>query len=505
MLICSGDTPVALAGIMGGEGSKVGHDTSRLLLEVAHFDPVVVRRTSARLALRTDSSARFEKSLDPCLPVDAAAHFARLLQALQPDVRFPAPPTDAGDWTAEPLEITLRPGRVRSALGTDIGDEEIRSILERLGFGVAAQGDAFRVSVPTNRSTKDIEMEQDLVEEVGRIHRYGNIAERTMMSEVVPPPLDDRRTLVRRIQDHLAGAARFHEVLSYSFLSDDLLEKVGMASLPHVRVINPASQGEDKVRRSVLPSLLPGLEHNRRLREDVRLFEIGKGYWPENANERGEPEERHLLGLVWASSPPGRKARFDADRLTQLRGVIVELFDHLGLEAPDWQSGGDVPAWAHPSKSLHARWQAGDAPAALVAELEPQLVRAIGLHDDLASDVAVAEISLDRLLEAPRIGERYRPIPRFPGIKLDVAVALPEATPAEAVAKAIEQAGKGMVADVELFDLYRGESVGAGKKSLAYHVLLQSPTKTLTDKDEQKFLRRFEQLLGEAGGELRKG
>ena len=144
-------------------------------------------------------------------------------------------------------------------------------------------------------------------------------------------------------------------------------------------------------------------------------------------------------------------------------------------------------------------------PGAIVCELEPGVARAIRLEGELASDVAVAEVSLDALLAAPERPPGYRPIPRYPGVKVDVAVALDAATPAGDVVDVIERAGKGIVQDVELFDLYRGENLGAGKKSLAYHVLLQSDRKTLSDKDGQKFLSRLERMLADAGGELRRG
>ena len=505
LLICSADEPVALAGIMGGENSKVGSDASELLLEVATFDPVIVRRTSSRLALRTDSSARFEKNLDPTLPLRAAGYFARLLQSLQPDVRLPAPITDMGDWTDPAHTLTLRPERVRMALGKALTDDDIQDILKRLGFGVRSVQAGLEVDVPSARSTKDITIERDLVEEVGRIHRYDNIEEQPLLADIAPPRPDMRRALVRQVQDRLAGGARFREALSYSFIADEVLDRLGLLEQPHVQVVNPAAQGMDKVRRSVVPSLLPGLEANRRLREDVRLFEVGKGYLPEHANESGEPEERHLVGLVWAGSPPPRKARFDAARFHQLHGILVDLLDHLQIESVQWRVASTPPPWAHPAKALEAYLDGVEAPLGRVAELDPGLAPRLGLSGDLKSEVAAAEFSIDALLEAPKREGRYRPIPRFPGIKVDVAVALDEETPAAVVESAIQEAGKGMVADIELFDLYRGENLGAGRKSLAYHVLLQSPKKTLADKDEQKFLKRFEQAIAQHNGELRKG
>ncbi|HIF95067.1 MAG TPA: phenylalanine--tRNA ligase subunit beta [Myxococcales bacterium] len=507
LLICAGDTAVALAGIMGGELSKVAEETDSLLLEVATFDAATVRRTSTRVGLRSDASARFEKTLDPTLPLLAAGHFANLLSAIDPHASYPAPLTDEGVWKDPTSEIELRCERVRTALGKALSNEEIRGILERLAFRVETLGDdqkgLFRIFVPSFRASKDITIEQDLIEEVGRIYRYGNIPERALTSDIVPPPRDERRKLVRHLQDRLSGGARFHENLSYSFIDDALLEKMGELDRPHVSVINPVVQGEAKIRRSVAPSLLSALEANRRNRGDVRLFELGKGYEPEHVSERGEPRERHFLAMVWAGPPPGKKAPYDESRMMGLQAIVEDLIRSRGRAVPAWTADGNRPAWAHPGKCLFLRSEADCDAFAVVAELEPGLAPAIGLDGDLKSEVAIAEICLDALLEAKPDAEGYKPLPRFPGIKVDVAVAIDEAVPAGEVLALIEQAGKKQVAQIELFDLYRGKSVGTGRKSLAFHVLLQSDTKTLTDKEEQKFLKRFERLVTEAGFELR--
>jgi len=510
LLICAGEEPIALAGIMGGEPSKVADDTDSLLLEVAHFDAVTIRRTSSRVGLRSDASARFEKTLDPTLPLAAAGHFARLLSTIADRAAFPAPITDEGSWHDPSSTIELRCERVRTALGKALSNDEIRHILERLEFSVEEPGSPdegrFRVSVPSFRAGKDITIEQDLVEEVGRIYRYGNIPERSMVSDVVPPPRDERRRLVRHLQDRLAGGARFHENLSYSFIGDDLLTKLGEIDRPYVSVINPVVQSEAKIRRNVAPSLLSTLEANRRHRGDVRLFEIGKGYEPEHANAQGEPRERHYLALAWAGPRPGKKSRYDENRMMRLHAIVEDLLRSRGCATPSWSSDGERPAWAHPGKCLFLESDAsqkGAGPLAVVAELEPGLAPAIGLSGDLESEIAIAEVCLDAMLDAKPSAQGYTPLPRFPGIKVDVAVAVAETTPAAELLALIEKAGKKQVAEIELFDLYRGQSVGEGRKSLAFHVLLQSDKKTLTDKDEQKFLKRFEQLVSEAGFELR--
>lgn len=504
LLVCSGDEPVALAGVMGGAGSMVQADTSELLLEVANFDPVRVRRTSARLGLRTDASARFEKSLDPTLCERAAGHVVRTLQAIQPALRLAGPVTDAGAWTDPARTIELDPERVRALLGVAIGDDDIVDILGRLGFGVRPAGARLEVRVPSARATKDVTIPEDLIEEVGRIWRYGNVPEARVRGELVPPPPDPRRDLVRRLADRLAGPARFREQISYSFHSDELLSRLGLAGEPHVRARNPVAEGLGAIRRSVAPTLVGLLAHNLRQRDEVRLFEIGKGYRPEEPRERGQPGERHELAIVWAAPDPGPRARFDANRLLSLRGVLEDLLTAVDRAAPRFERAGELPGWANPARGLDLCGSAAEDGAELrlgrLFELDPGVARELGVE----ADVAIAELSIDALLRAARRGPAYRPLPRFPGVKVDVALSAPGDVTADRIAAAIDQAGKGLVAERELFDVYTGDAVGGGRRSLAWHVLLQSPDKTLSDKETHKFLGRLERLVADLGGELRK-
>jgi phenylalanyl-tRNA synthetase beta chain len=503
LLICSGNEGVALAGVIGGADSEVTGETQTLLLEVATFDAATVRRTSVRHALRTDSSARFEKSLDPELPPLAAAHFASLLQSLQPGVRFPLEVTDVRSVPARQVEIALDPERVRAALGAPLPDSQIRELLERLSFGVEPAPGGFRVSVPSARATKDISIERDLVEEVGRSFGYGNIAERSLVCPVEPPPHDERRWLVRRIQDRLAGAGRFTETLSYSFHSDELLAALGMAELPHATILNPQVAHESRVRRSVAPSLLSGLEANRRHRELVRLFEVGKGYLPERPNTRHEPEERHLVAVLWAAPPPPARAGFQENALSQLQGVVADVLGVLERPPLEW-AAGEGSSWAQPGRCVAARYPGGEVVATL-AQVSPDVLGRLGLKGRLQSDVALGEISIDALLAAPRQTRKYVPLPKFPGIKVDIAVAVDTSVQSAQVVAVIREAAGVVCKAVELFDVYTGDAVGAGKKSLAYHVLLQADDRTLGDTEEQKFLKRLDSKLDAIGAKLRDG
>jgi phenylalanyl-tRNA synthetase beta chain len=217
----------------------------------------------------------------------------------------------------------------------------------------------------------------------------------------------------------------------------------------------------------------------------------------------------HQVALVLARAPR-TGARFDEDVLFELRAVVDDVLASLGLEPAVWSAASTDadtaaaarPQWAHPSKCLLARVGGGDC--GVLATPDPGVLRALGLAGELATEVAVAVLSIDVLLTAPERARRFAPLAKFPGVKVDVAIEAPESVQAATLLDAVQQAGKGAVAGAELFDVYRGESLGNDKKSLAWHILLRSESKTMDDNDVQKFLSRFERLLEPLGAQHRR-
>ncbi|TAJ21210.1 MAG: phenylalanine--tRNA ligase subunit beta [Planctomycetota bacterium] len=509
LLICSGDAPVALAGVMGGDACKVAPDTASILLEVASFQPAVVRRTAQRLALRTDASARFEKNLAPTLAGEAVAHFANVLAELQPGVRIASPLADAGQWKDPARTLALRPARVRALLGHDVDDARIEQILGRLDLGVTKRTPTeWDVRIPSIRATKDLAIEQDLVEEVGRIIGYGAIPERPLVAPIAPAPRDERRELVRALQDRLSGTHAFHETLSYSFLPQALGDKLGVLGESFVEVVNPVSEGWQRVRRSVATSLLGLLEPNLLHASEIRVYEVGKAYLPERANEHGEPLELHELALVLAQPKPAADARYDAGALQRLKAIVEDALRDAGRPASRWLASSDgAPPWAHPKRCAVAQLERAGSTSivASLAELNPHTARALGV----SADVAVASLWIDALVAAPRTARRYAALPKFPGTLVDVALSVPTARAAAEVEGAIRSAGKDLVRTLRLFDLYEfdspaGEKAGAGRKSLAYAVELVAEGRTLAEKDTQRFLERLAREAEALGGELRR-
>ncbi|MBK9383839.1 MAG: phenylalanine--tRNA ligase subunit beta [Planctomycetes bacterium] len=500
LLICDGEAPVAIAGVMGGGATEVGPETTRVLLESACFDPVSVRRTAQRLALRTDASARFEKSLDPTQALDAAYRFAALARELCPQAQVSAAIADVGAWKRPGTSVGLSGDLVRKRLGSPIADERIVGILESLGFQVREEPTQLVVDVPTWRATKDVSIAEDLVEEVGRMVGYDNISPVPHAMPLVPPHRDEERLLRRRAEDVMA-ALGFSQALNYSFVTDEILAMLGEDPARYVEVLNPIAVNASRLRREGPPSLLANLLDNLRREPRVALFEVGKGYQLEHLNERAEPRERHWLAAVLATArgEDGAPRQLVPGPFYALKGVLDELclrLDAPGLEFEKLASG--APAWAHPARC--ARILRRGRELGLIAEAHPGVLQALGIE----AGTAIFDLDLRALLGARDAVRSYVALPRFPSTRLDVAVAAPRSMSAAALAALIREVDPAQVGAIEPFDVYEGASVGEGRRSLAFHVELLSLERTLGEKDVARFLERLARALDARGAELRR-
>jgi len=496
------DRPVALAGIMGGENSMVAEGTSSLFLESASFHAATIRRTSVRLGLRSDASARFEKAQDPTAAEVAVHHFVRLLQQACPTAQPSGPLVDPSDWSYSPLVVRLRRARLDLKLGVHVPDEQVGQILSRLQFGLRGTDDGFDVTVPSFRATKDISGEDDLIEEVGRMFRYDNIPEQPLRSVVTVPTQDPGMALGRRMLTLGAAEIGCNEVYNYSFQGDALLAAVGGLELPHAIVRNPVAPEQSRIRRHVLPSLLTPAVENLRSRVEVRLMERGKGYLPEEGAPHGPdrtvlPREVHELAFVWADTRAGAEPygllRSHLERLLRRVGReprLTELHDPTGLP------------WVHPGRTvaIHTDGATGMVhTAGYVGLLHPRVADRMGLP----LTTAIASLDIGELVTAGERTPRFEAIPRFPSQPVDVALLADESARVGDVAAFLEKCGKKLVRGVRLFEVYRGAGLPDGKKSLNFTVTLGAPDRTLAAADEEKFLGRVRQEAVAVGLELR--
>ncbi len=502
--------PTSIAGIMGGNRSEVSDGTTRVLMEAASWDGPNIQRTSAKLALRSEASGRFEKGLSAEQGREAQALAARLMLELTGATLVPGTIDVDSRGAVEPRVLHLRAAQVGRLTGGDIERPAQARILEALGFAVAEAGDGLDVTVPHHR-LGDVTREVDLVEEVARIDGFEKLPDTLPSRNGAVGVLAPEQRLRRRAEDALVGAG-LYEVVGWSFTSTAAQARLGTSVEP-VRLKNPMSEEQAVMRTHVLTSLLDAAEVNaRRGMPDVRLFEVGSVYlpWdPERLRPPGRwdpppgtlgaqawadgvlPDERtHVAALMrGAVRPPswndGAPAAAD---LFSIKGVLETLARSLRVEV------GVEPAsepFLHPGRS--ARVLAGEVPIGWIGELHPSLGAG-----------AAFELDLGQMIGAAVGVPVYRDLTSFPALRQDLAVTLGDDVPAQAVLDVVTRAGGKLLASADVFDVYRGEQVGEGRHSLALRLTFRAADRTLTDEDvepaRQKIVTRLREDLG---GELR--
>ena len=467
-LICDAEgRPVGIGGIMGGASSEISEATSRVLLEAAHFEPMAIARTSKRLNLRTEASLRFERGCDPEGIERATSRFFEVLGvgAVAPgmlDERAPRSPS---------APISLRTDRVNRVLGTELGDDDVRGYLEPIGFRVApAAAGVQAVTPPSFRP--DAVAEIDLVEEVARHHSYSRIA-RTVPCTTQVGRLTPYQRERRRVRDVLAGAG-LHEAQTSSLLGPGDHERAGLPE-DGIPAANPLMQEESVLRTSLLPGLLRVLSFNAARRApDVGFFEIGHVYRRPAAGravagrDANLPDEREHLAAALGGGGGGAVAA------TRAWGVLADTL-RLADARLEALTGDTTGTGLHPTRS--ARIVVAGRPAGVVGEVDPAVVAGWRLE----GRVGWLQVDLEQVLAAPRRPEEQQPVSRFPSSDVDLAFVVDDTVPAGDVERTAAAAAGELLVDLRLFDVYRGEQAGEGRRSLAYRLRLCALDHTLTD------------------------
>jgi phenylalanyl-tRNA synthetase beta chain len=512
VLVCDANGPSGIAGIMGGEVSEVSDETTHVLLEVATWSGVNILRTSRKLGLRTDASNRFEKQLHPELAPRAQRIASKLMVELCGAKLVPGTIDEAAD-VPEPHRIELRHERVGRLLGMEITPDQCAEYLERLGFGVERDQDDLVATVPFHRHY-DVTREVDLIEEVGRIHGYASNLVATLPSTSGQAgTLTREQRLRRRAEDALRDLG-FDVVVNLSLTDPGMPDRLRISEddlrAQPIRVSNPLSAEHSVERTSVLGSLLDAARYNRAHgAERIALAESGRAY----LREGSLPEDGVLAGKFVGKRPapafePWRIACLAAGPLWpddwrgssmgaefySLKGVLEALATRLGVTIE--VRPGDQP-FLHPGRS--ARVVAGKETIGWVGEIHPLVCREWDLDD-----AAGFEIDLAPLVAASPLGdERYDDVISYPAVHQDVAVIVDEEVPAADVRAAVLEGGGDLLRSAEVFDLYRGEQLGAGHKSLALRLSFRAADRTLTDEEVAKLREAIEAAVGKIGGTLR--
>lgn len=515
LVICDGEGPSALAGVMGGQDSEIRESTKRVLLECAYFTPRGVRRTSRRHGLHTESSFRFERGVDfGAVPrvleiakgllceLAGGAAVRGAIHAKGPDAELPV--------------VRLRKQRLDALLGVEVPFAEATAILRRLGFEVLRDGSAeAEVKGPSFRP--DISREADLIEEVARVRGLDAIP--TKIPAIAPQPPRTSGKLERSVAAHAVNLG-LSEALTYAFVSPRELEAV-KAPAPVVRLENPLSEERTVMRTSLLPGLLDALRRARRHGEEsVRLFAIGSRFLPAGDETRSAarprrpedardlPGERPSFAAVLAGPRPTYLAVPEKLDVFDAKGLALELVERMTGESAKGRLAAGTAGTAH----LHPRGAGevllGGQRVGVFGPLHPDVVDAF----DLGGEAFVVELDLAAIEVAGRRSPRYRPIPRLPPVTRDLALVVHDDVSAAEVEAVIREAAGPLCESVELFDMFRGGAVPESHRSLAFHLVYRDPNaatdperaRTLTDREvDQRHAEVVKAATDRLGGQLR--
>jgi len=502
-VIADDERVVGLAGVIGGLNAEVSDATTNVLLECASWDMFVTRRTARKLRVRTDAAARYERGLDTELPAAAIARAAHLLLELCPDAHvvgiqddYPRPD--------QPVKITLPVEHVASLVGVVYDNSEIAGILSRLEFKPSIDGGDLTVSVPPYR--RDVRRRQDVIEEIARIAGYERLPATIPSGELPPVHRDPVYRLRRAIRSNLV-AAGYSEAITYITVDEgDLTPFVVASSASWLasdraagwrRLVNPMNPDRPALRPTLIPSLVEAAAANLKHTDSIRLFELAHVYLPSESDAEWREVEMCCLVAVGQRDHVGLTTdRAEMDVL-DLKGAVETVLRRRG--ATDLSFEQVALAGFHPGRAADVRF--GSERIGRIGELHPDTAAHLGID---GSRVSVGEIDLDLLLSLLPRDNRDTPVWRTLPVEQDFAIVVAEETPVGDVQSALTRAAGPLATTVRLFDVYRGPSIGDGRKSLAFRITFTAPDRSLTDHDIAKFRPKIEKVLKQqVGGVLR--
>ncbi|MBN1325656.1 phenylalanine--tRNA ligase subunit beta [Candidatus Falkowbacteria bacterium] len=493
LVIADAKKPVAIAGVMGGANTEIDNKTKKIIIESANFDHVSIRRTEAKLSLRSEASIRFEKSLDPNLTDLAIRRAVELILQICPKAKLASRIEDVKKFKLNQGPIKVSFEFLNKRIGEVIAPNKIIDILESLGFEVKKQKDGLLILVPTWRATKDISIPEDIIEEVARIYGYDNLAVAMPLVSMDRPELNKERYLERKIKTILSLGLAASEVYNYSFVGEDQVKKLGLKAEDHVKISNPQSKEWNLMRRSLIPNLLDNARLNARFFDDFSLFEVGLTYLPEFKGARISNKEAKFLPLQdkWISGVVTEKKNDKPFYIA--KNIISSLLTRLHFE---YKLNNTKNVLSFVKKNRAVDVIIGGKNIGYISELADDLYEKLGLK----VKVAIFELNLTKLTELYTDEIIYKPIPKFPGIDLDISMIIPKAILWEQVDKVVREVEKDLIREVNFFDVYEGAGIPEGNKSIAFKIIYRSDDKTLTMEEvqviHQKVLKTLEQKFG---------
>jgi phenylalanyl-tRNA synthetase beta chain len=492
LMICDGEKPVALAGVMGGLNSEIHDGTTRVLIESAYFDPACIRKTSKTTGLSTDASYRFERGIDPDGVIYALNRAASLIATLG-NGNLVEGLIDAYPNPIPGRTITVDIPALNKRLGTALARDAIKGYLESIEITVSASsGDTLTVIPPTFRV--DLERPEDIAEEVARLWGYNRI--QTTFPPIPAEAFDLSPNLkVKNAVRSLLVGYGFSETIHYSFISGKSCDNLRLAQDDPRRdvipVLNPLSEDQSVMRTSLMPGLLSTIYHNNaRQVRNLMLFEIGRIFMKQSDSPLADEREMIagvMTGNIQDSSWYAREAACD---FFDLKGILDGFFQALRLP-PVTFSVLPPSACTYGRKGYLARFTSQDTELGIIGKIHPDVLD----HYDIRQDVFFFEIHLAPLVALASDLRQSGPIPRYPSMSRDTTIICANGVQAGDILACLRQSGEDLVEAAELIDLYTGEPIAEGKKSLSFRLTYRSSTKTLKDKDVNKLHSRLTQMI----------
>ena len=484
LVIADETRAVGLAGIMGGENSEIVADTADVVFESACFDGTCIRKGALSLGMRTEASAKFEKGLDPMNTLPAINRACELVELLGAGEVLDGV-IDILNYVPQPTLLKVEPDKINALLGTDVAENVMHTILQKLGFETTMERGV--IKVPSWRG--DVKEMADLAEEVARFYGYNNIPTTLMRGQTTLGGYSPEQRLEQRL-GAVCRACGYDEIITYSFISPSWYDKIGWPADDFHRrsfkILNPLGEDTSIMRTTTLPSMLDILARNYNYRNrDVRLYELGRIYLP--GGENGLAHEAKVLTLG---------AYGEGFSFYDLKGTVEAILKDIRAEEVRFETPDEFPGAVsyHPGRRA-AVWAGSDC-LGIIGQIHPNVAKAFGVDGELYC----AELSFDELMLARGAGAEYVPLPKFPSVTRDIAVVCDEAVTVGKLEQAIRKGAKGLLKEAALFDIYRGKGIGEGKKSVAFSLTLRADDRSLpseeADEDVKSILAALEQDCG---------
>ena len=493
LVITDGTKPIALGGVMGGKNTEVSNNTKNIILESAYFNPVSIRRTSAAHGLRSDSSARFEKGIDPNMQKAALQRAVELILELCPNATVEASVGVVNK--EEEKEVVISTSYINNYLGITLSTEEITSILESLSFSVEVDGEELTVKIPTRRP--DISIKQDLVEEVIRIYGYDNLASTLpKFSKTTKGGLTYSQRAIRDLRKVYVGLG-FNDTINYSLVSDEESTQYTLDNHHKVRLMMPMTETHSTLRQSLIPGLLNTVQYNvARKQKDLKLLEIGRVFFG-SGDDNIQPKETLYLSGALTGEENSTKWLNESSVIDfyTAKGYLEVIFERLGLDEKVLYKKAKIDGM-HPGRT--AEVYLGEKLIGFIGEIHPVVA-----SDKDLNETYVFEINLDEVISESKVKPKYEEVTKYPEITRDIAMLVDLVDEYQNIYDVIESINSKLITKVELFDLYVGPELLVGKKSIALTITYSDKQKTLTDEEVTKVHEKVLKALDEYGAIIR--